>query len=152
MNKTSRVLTITAALMLSLSVNNFASAKTPEDFSVAVVDVQTIVENSQQINALKADHKNQIADLMKFVEKAKADVAKETNDDKKKSIEASYNKELNLKKQAIDKDYAKKLAEIDKSLTETIKAKSAGYDLVLVKTDVVKGGVDITSEIIKDLK
>lgn len=151
--KLSKVLAITfAALTLSLSTANFVSAKSSNEFTIAVVDVQKVVQNSPKINALKTEQKNKITDLMSFVEKAKADLAKEPDAAKRKSLEEGYNKELNVKKDAIDKEFAKKLSDADKSITDTINSKAAGYDLVLVKTSVIKGGVDITSEVIKELK
>jgi len=153
MNKISRVLTVSLmTFVLGLSANNFASAKGSAGFSVAVVDVQKIVENSPQISALKTEQKNKITGLANFVEKAKADVAKQTDATKKKELEENYNKELNTKKAAIDKDAATKLVEFDKSVRAIIKVKSADYDLVLTKGTVLEGGTDITNEIIKELK
>lgn len=151
--KLSKILTLSiVALGLGLSINNFASAKGSAGFSVAVVDTQKIVENSPQISALKIEQKNKIEDLASFIEKAKADVAKQTDAVKKKTLEDSYNKELNSRKAAIEKETATKLVEFDKSVKNIINAKSAGYDLVLMKNTVLKGGTDITNEIIKELK
>lgn len=154
MRRTSKFLAIGAvACVLALSTNNYASAaKAPAGFKVAVVDIQKVVENSPQINALKTEQKNKITDLVTFVENAKASVSKETNEAKKKSLEEGYNKELNAKKAEIDKDFAKKLTEIDTSIKFIIKGKAAGYDLVLTKSSVIEGGDDITSEVIKALK
>jgi len=153
MNKNFKVLTISAAVLaLSISANNYAAAKDAAGFCVAVVDVQKIVENSPQISALKAEQKNKINGLATFVEKAKADVAKQADDAKKKALEESYNKELNTKKAAIDKDAATKLVEFDKSVRDIIKAKAANFDLVLTKSSVIDGGTDITDEVIKELK
>lgn len=151
--KTFKFLTIIAvALVFGLSTNNFAFAKDSAKFSVAVVDTQKIVENSPQISALKTEQRNKLNDLAAFVEKAKADVAKQTDATKKKSLEESYNKELNSRKSDIDKEYVKKLTEFDKSVTSIIKSKSVDYDLVLVKSSVLNGGKDITAAIIKELK
>lgn len=154
MKKTSKFLTIGAvACILALSTNNFASAaKAPAGFKVAVVDIQKVVENSPQINALKTQQKNKITELVTFVENAKASLTKETNEAKKKTLEEGYNKELNVKKAEIDRDFAVKLTDIDKSIKFIIKAKSTGYDLVLTKNSVLEGGVDITNEVIKALK
>lgn len=155
--KISKFLTITA-ITLALSMGNFASAALPTSnstgFRVAVVDIQKIVESSPQINALRVDRKNKIDELVKFVETARTAVSKETNEAKKKTLEESYNKELNAKKEVIDQDYAKKLSDIDKNITELIKvkAKAANYDLVLTKNTVLDGGDDITAEIIKGLR
>jgi len=154
-SSSSRILTVGAiALALGLSTNSFALAQHSSGFKVAVVDVQKVVVSSPQVNALRVEQKNKIDSLIAFVEKAKADLAKESNEAKKKSLEEGYNKELNVKKQAIDKEYSEKLLDIDKNITNIIqaKAKSDKYDLVLIKSSVLQGGVDITSEIVKLLK
>jgi len=129
-------------------------AKSSANLNIAVVDVQKIVESSPEISALRTSRKNDIESLVKFVEDAKADVIKETNETKKKSLEESYNRELNIRKANFDKEYSQKLSEYDKSITALInkKSKALGYDLVLTKTCVLNGGVDITSEIIKNIK
>ena len=153
--KISKILTVGAvSFALGLSMNNFASSKIPGGFNVAVVDVQKIVQSSPQINALKVEQKNKLTDLVAFIENAKASLAKEPNEAKRKTLEEGYNKELNIKKDAIDKEYAKKLSNIDKDITSTIKekAKSNNYDLVLTKNVVLVGGTDITAEITKGLK
>lgn len=165
--KKSKILTITA-IAFAFSMNNFAMTKNvsnpvtkapakttapaPAKLMVAVVDVQKVVESSPAINSSKLDRKNKLEDLAKFVENAKSDVAKETNASKKKILEDGYNKELNVRKDAIDKEYVQKLSEVDRIITTLINTKTSNYDLVLVKTSVLKGGVDITSEIVKELK
>jgi len=168
-SKASRFLTVTA-VALALSMSNFTTAKTmakaaprtyaqaaaqaPAGFSVAIVDVQKVVESSPTINSLKTDRKNKVEDLVKFVEKAKADVAKETNATKKKALEDKYNKELNDRKNAMDNAYAQKLSDVDKEITALIKSKATalGYSLTLTKSTVLEGGTDITSDVIKELK
>ncbi len=141
-----------AAFVIGMSVNNFAVSNVPS--KIAVVDVQKVVASSAQVKALKADREAKIKDLANFVTTARANVAKETNADKKKTLEDKYNKELNSKRDAIQKDYAKKLAAIDKSISSVInqKAKAANYDIVLAKGVVLYGGTDITAEIAKSVK
>lgn len=160
MKKTYKFLAITA-MAITLSMNNLAiakeiSKKSSESigFKVAIVDIKKVVESSPSINALKTDRINKLNELTAFVERAKEDVSKETNAAKKKTLEDSYNKELNLRKDAIDKNYAEKLSAIDKQITAVIKAKSkeCGYNLILTNTTVLDGGTDITTEIIKELK
>ena len=157
--KIAKILTITAMTVI-LSTGSFAMAneksgtKDSSGFAVAIVDISKVVDSSSAIKALKDSRKNQIDDLGKFVENAKADVAKETNSDKKKALEDKYNKELNVRKDAIDKDFSQKLVGIDKDITTIIKvkAKKLGFDLVLTKSSVIDGGIDITPEVIKDIK
>ena len=143
------------AIAFALSMNNFtiskAIAKNSTNLNVAIVDVQKIIENSPEITALKVERKNVLTDLQTFVEKAKADVSKETNVARKTTLEESYNKELNLRKDTIDKEYVKKISDVDKSITALIKIKASSYDLVLTKSSVLNGGTDITADIIKGL-
>lgn len=155
--KTPKILTITL-IALTLSANNFAFSKTKPNASanlnVAVVDIPKLLESSPEISALKTSRKNDMEVLTKFVEDAKADITKETNEFKKKTLENKYNDELNLRKVNLDKEYSKKISDYDKNITFIIskKAKSLGYNLVLTKSSVINGGTDITGEIIKELK
>jgi len=142
-----------AAIALSLSMGNFTTSEAfAKDSNIAVVDVQKIVESSSEINSLKVDRQNKLNDLQLFVEKAKADVTKEINVSRRTTLEEGYNRELNLRKDTIDKDYVKKISDVDKSITALIKTKASSYDLVLTKSSVLTGGTDITTEIIKGLK
>ena len=141
-----------SAFVIGMSVNNYAISDVTNN--IAVVDVQKVVASSAQVKALKADREAKIKDLASFVQTARTNVAKEKNAEKKKALEAKYNKELNTKRDAIQKDYAKKLANIDKSISATIaqKAKAANYSMVIAKGVVLYGGQDITNEIAKELK
>lgn len=155
MNKKTTTLAIgLVAFTLGLTTSNFALSKAPTDFSVATVDIQKVVSNSAQVNTLKQEEKQKKEDLINFVKKARADVAKETDKDKKQALEDKYNKQLNEKKQAIETDYAKKLREIDTNITKTIqaKAKTSNYNVVLSKNIVLYGGTDITDEVSKEVK
>lgn len=151
--KTSKILTITAiTFAISLSMNNFAFSRDLSKANIAVVDVQKVLESSPEISALNTDRKNKVNELVSFVEKARADVANEPNATKKKALEDSYNKELNLRKEALDKEYIKKVSDVDKNITALINSKASSYDLVLKKSGVIDGGIDITNEVIKGLK
>ncbi len=143
-----------ATAILCLCANNAVIAKSADEFKVGVVDIQKVIENSPKANAVKVDRKNKIESLATFVEKARAEVAKESDANKKKALEDKYNKELNTRKNILDKDYADQLSDLDKEITSIVKTKSKkeGYSLILIKSSVLDGGEDITSEIIKELK
>lgn len=151
-------LLLTSVIALTVSLNNIAQAKSSSQntagFSVATVNIEQIVESSPKINDLKADRKSKLDSLAEFVEQANANLKKETNDVKRKTMEEDYNKELNKKREAIDKDFAKKLADIDTEITALIKSKGkkGNFDLILNKNTVIDGGTDITPEVIKGLK
>ena len=141
-----------SAFVIGMTVSNYAISNVPS--KIAVVDVQKVVASSAQVKTLKADREAKIKDLANFVKTARENVAKEPNATKKKALEDKYNKELNQKRNAIQKDYTSKLAAIDKSISNVIaqKAKAANYDIVIAKGVVLYGGTDITSEITKSVK
>lgn len=149
--KTSKSLVITA-LIFTLSTSNLAFSKDISKINVAVVDVQKILESSPQLSALNVDRKNKVGNLVSFTEKAKTDIAKETNATKKKILEDNYTKEINSRKEALDKDYIQNLSSVGKEISTLINSKTTNYDLVLTKSSVLNGGTDITNEIIKELK
>jgi Skp family chaperone for outer membrane proteins len=145
---------IIGSLANNIAMSEVAKTQSVKSFKVAIVDVQKVVANSKEVNALKEDQKAKVADLTSFVDKAKADVAAEKDLTKRKALEDSYNKELNVRKSAMDKDYAAKLATIDKNISTVVaqKAKAQGYDLVLSKGIVLYGGEDITTSIAQSVK
>ena len=125
-----------------------------EGLPVAIVDVPQVVSASSQVQDLKKEQQAKAEEIVKFIEKARKDVASITDADKKKAAEEKYTKELQAKKQKMDADYAEKLKAIDASISKKIaeQAKLKGYDIVLSKGIVLYGGDDITKDIIKAVK
>lgn len=132
----------------------FGSVARAEEFTVAVVDVPQVVNASAQVQALKKDQQAKAEEIIKFVEKARKDVASITDATKKKAAEDKYNKELQSMKETMDKAYTEKLKAIDTSISQQIinSAKADGYSIVLSKGVVLYGGDDITSQILKVVK
>ena len=141
-------------LLFAVSVILSTGIAQAEEFSVAVVDVPAVVSASAKVQALKKDQQTKAQDIIKFIEKARKDVASITDANKKKAAEEKYNKELMTKKEKMDSDYAAKLKELDDSISNQIieKAKADGYNIVLSKGIVLYGGTDITQEVIKVIK
>ena len=141
---------IAAALILGLAGMNpvFAEQK------IAVVDVQAVVAQSQQVKALKQEQTKKMQDLEKWLKTVNEDVAKQKTDDGKKKLTEKYNAEFAKKKEAIAKDYQARLQTIDKSISDTIaqQAKAKGYDIVISKGMVLYGGDDITADVTKVVK
>ena len=139
-----------SAMVLLSGVSNIALAET----KIAVVDVQAVVAKSAQVQNLKKEQKAKMQELEKWLKTAQADVAKQQTDEGKQKLLKKYNSEFANKKGALAKEYTAKLSAIDKSITETISAKSKamGYDMVISKSMVITGGDDITSEIQKVVK
>lgn len=150
MKKNLVLLSLLAAFVCPLSMNAAMAA----DFNVAIVDVPQLVSSSAQVQALKKEQQAKAEEMVKFIEKARKDVADITDATKKKAAEDKYNKEFQTKKEKMDKEYADKLKAIDDSITKQIndQAKAKGYDLVLSKNMVLFGGKDITAELVKTIK
>ena len=141
---------LTAAIILGLSGMNAAFA----DTKVAIVDVQAVVAQSQQVKVLKQEQTKKIQDLEKWLKKVNEDVAKQQTEEGKQKLTKKYNEEFAKKKADIAKDYQAKLQVIDKSISDTIaqQAKAKGYDMVIAKGIVLYGGNDITADIQKVVK
>ena len=142
------------AFIMGLSTSNFAISGVPANYKVAVVDVQKVVTSSKQVANLKAEQAKKMEEMKNMIKKAQADIAKETDKAKKEALVKKYENDLSYVKNTNDKNYSKKLTEIDNSISKTIQteSKKAGYDLVLAKGVVLYGGTDITDSISKIVK
>ncbi len=155
MNKNVKLLAaVAAAFAIGFSANNFAMSDVPSNFKVAVVDVQQVVASSAQVKALKKEQQAKTEEVIKYIDKARKDVASVSDEKKKKALEDKYNKELVTKRETLEKDYATKLQAIDKNISSTIEtqAKAKNYNIVLAKGVVLYGGDDITADIVKIVK
>ena len=153
-NKLKFLMVGVSTFVIGLSVSNFAMSDVPPSYKIAVVDVPKVVNSSSQVAALKKEQQAKAQEIVKFVEKARKDVAATTDEKKKKSLEEKYNKELISKREAIEKEYTTKLQAIDKSISAKITetAKANNYDIVLAKGVVLYGGTDITADLVKAVK
>jgi len=148
------ILSTILILGIGFIFNNFALAKAKNNLNIATVDVQEIIKNYDKVNILKDQQKAKLDELKKFVEDAKKKISEEKDPNKKKSLEAKYNKELQDKKKVINTEYQKQLSDINKNVTATINniGDTGNYDLILVKSNVLYGGKDITNDVLKALK
>ena len=155
MKKQITTLTIAiAAFAIGMGFNNIAMSDIPANYKVAVVDVNAVVSKSAQVQALKKEQQTKLQELQKWLETARADVAKQSTQEGKEKLAKKYDAEFAKKQEAIKKNYAAKLQAIDKSITATIaqEAKAQNYNLVLSKGSVLYGGNDITASIAKVVK
>ncbi len=142
---------VMAFLMIFLMSENVANADTTK---IAVVDLQKVVASSKQVKVLKDEQYKKATELEKWLDVAKKDIEKQSTDENKQKLIKKYDSELAKKRDANTKEYTRKLNEIDASVSQVITnyAKSKSYDMVLAKSNVLFGGIDITSEIIKLVK
>lgn len=152
MKKSLGLFAATVAILAGMAFGSASMAA--EGFNVAVVDVPQVVGASKQVQNLKKEQQAKAEELVKFIEKARKDVAGITDANKKKTAEEKYTKELQQKREKMEVEYATKLKQIDVSISQQIEAaaKTKGYDMVLSKGIVLFGGDDITSDLIKVVK
>ncbi len=143
---------VALAFGLGYSVNNIAISDTAP--KIAVIDATKIVANSSAVKTLKAEQEKKMKQMQATVDKARAEISKETDPAKAAKLEEKYRDEINKQKLALDTDYNKRLTDLDTEIRATVveKAKSLNYDLVLPKNIVFFGGDDITDIIAKDIK
>lgn len=149
--KLNKIITLSLASVMMLSTAVFAA---PQAQKIAVVDIQKVVSASSQVKALKASQDAKNKELTAFIKKAQADVNKQTDEAKKKTLAAQYEKQLAQKREANAKEYASKLKAADESITSQIgkKATEMGYTMVLPKSAVIFGGDDITATVLQVIK
>jgi len=140
------------AFGIGMCVNNYAMSDMPS--RVAVVDVQKVINASSQFAALKNERQKSTQEVVTFIDNARKDIIATTDPKKKQALEDKYNKELENKKAALNKDYTKKLSALDAKITSIIaaQAKQNNFDVVLNKGAVLYGGTDITDAITKAVK
>ena len=117
---------------------------------IAVVDLQRIVDNSTQVKQLKQERTKKLEELDKIIVNARGEIANEKDPAKVLLLEDKYMKEFNTKREALERDYNNRLANIEKNIKSeiTAKAQKNSYDYVFAKSVVLYGGKDITNEIL----
>ena len=113
---------------------------------IGIVDIQKIVENSQAVKNLKAEHNCQLEALNGIIREAQNAIANETDPQKIVMLQDKYNSEFNQRKTEIDNRYKTQLNNIENNLRNDIieSAKKNNYDYVFAKSVVFFGGDDIT--------
>lgn len=141
------------AFGLGFGFNNVAFSNVATS-KIACVNVSKLLTVSKALQQAEADREKQTNDMLKWYDKASADIQKQQTEAGKKTLINKYEAQLTQKKKAIKDNYAKKVNSIDKQLDTAItqKAKAMGYDLVLRKDSVLFGGIDITDQILPLVK
>jgi Skp family chaperone for outer membrane proteins len=121
---------------------------------IAIVDVNRVVAQSAQVQALKNEQAQRTQELQQWLSSVKADVDSKETEAEKQSLVATYNQEFAKRQEDIRLKYTQELQAIEKSINETIseEAKNQGFDMVLAKHFVLFGGEDITDEVAKVVK
>lgn len=147
-------LIVAAAFTIGLGFNNFAMSGVPANFKIAVVDVNKVVTESSDVQALKKEQEAKMQDLQKWLNTVRADVEKQSTNEGKQKLAKKYDADFVKKQKTIKKEYAGRLQKIDKNISGVIakEAKTQDYDMVLAKGVVLYGGEDITKAISKAVR
>lgn len=123
-------------------------------YKVAVVDIPTILSNSEEIQSLKKEQEKENKELDTLISKAQNDILNEPDRSKLIQKEADYRQKIETKKKSIDDKYNAKLAKINQDIQTMIskEAQKANYNLVLPAGMVISGGEDITKNVVKNMK
>lgn len=145
---------ILGAFIGGYSINNIAVSKAAPEYRIAVVDIAEVIANSAEIKAIKAEQEKQVLAMQSTIDKARADISKESDPIKIAQLEEKYRKQINEQKLALDTEYNKKLTAIDSKIKTAVveKARSMNYNIVLPKNTVLFGGEDITPQVTSIMK
>ncbi len=140
---------VIGAFAAGYSINNIAISRTNPEYRVAIVDIQKVVANSNEIKTLKIEQEKQIQNMQSTINKARTEISKEKDPSKIAALEEKYRNEINNQKLALDTSYNTKIKAIDSKIKTAVveKARSMNYNIVLPKNTVLFGGDDITDQV-----
>ncbi|OGH99228.1 MAG: hypothetical protein A2287_02685 [Candidatus Melainabacteria bacterium RIFOXYA12_FULL_32_12] len=117
---------------------------------VAIVDLDKVISNYSKAQDVSADLKVKEAELQKFLADAQKQLKNANSPVEKKNLEDRLTNEFKTKADGFRELQIKEWKEIEDSVFSAIDkaAKSKKLDLVLNKSSVLQGGVDITDQII----
>ena len=126
----------------------------PNTNNIAVVDVQSIVNSSAQVKALKEAQAAKVSELNAWLQNAQNEVNTERDKERQQALLQKYNAEFALKRRDIALQYQQELKTVSDNISQTVakEAEKKGYSMVIAKNIVVYGGVDITEDIAKIVK
>ena len=140
---------VIGAFAAGYTINNIAISRTNPEYRVAIVDIQKVVANSNEIKTLKIEQEKQIQNMQSTINKARTEISKEKDPSKIAALEEKYRNEINNQKLALDTSYNTKIKAIDSKIKTAVveKARSMNYNIVLPKNTVLFGGDDITDQV-----
>lgn len=153
-NGSNLVYLVATALFAAVASSLITYKLTSDDKKFAVVNLNRVVSVSRDIAALRSVRETQIADLKKMTDSANEKIKTVSKEEDKKKLTQEYMEEIQAKKADYDKTYAAALQASDQKLTAVINsvAEKEGLDVVLNKSSIISGGIDITDSVIDMVK
>ena len=141
-----------SGLMLAFVIGfGVKSIFTPSN--IAVVNLKQVVGQSQKLMFIRKENNIKLNELSKWLDGVEKEISSEKDKKKRQKLAGQYKDLAKEKEKLIKQEYDKKIQEIDKEITALIDevAAKAGCKVILDKNLVVKGGKDITTDVIKKL-
>lgn len=122
--------------------------------SIAVVNLEQVLEQSPKLNAIRKDNEVKLNELTQWIDEVNKEIDAETDAAKHQKLANQYRKLTSEKEKVIKQEYNNRLKEVDAEITALIDkvAKEHGCNVVFANTSMVSGGKDITDDVIKELK
>lgn len=121
---------------------------------IATVNAQMIVSRSAAIRNLQHEQQLQYEELQKWLQESDKTLKAQTNSEKRKELMAKMQAELQQKQIVMQQEYAAKTQKIEEEIIGVVEkvANKKGFKVVMDKSTVIVGGVDITEEVINKLE
>ncbi len=145
------LLTVSGLVLAFVIGFGVKSILTPSN--IAVVNLKQVVGQSQKLMLIRKENSIKLNELSKWLDGVEKDISSEKDKKKRQKLASQYKNLAKEKENLIKQEYDKKIQEIDKEITALIDevAAKAGCKVILEKNLVVKGGKDITADVIKKL-
>lgn len=156
LNTDKKTLAYTAgAVVIIASLTSFVAYKLCSNKDTfGVIDLQRVVAVSKDVTDLRTNREAQIVALQKMADEANAKIDEIKKDDEKKAATEKYLAEIQAKKAEFDNAYNASLQASDEKIQNVINSVAEKKDLTIVlnKSSVVSGGVDITEAVVDLVK
>ena len=121
---------------------------------MAYIDVNYVVNQSKDVQELKAETMQKNKELQIWLSKVNTEVMEKGTREEQQQLVDRYNQEFAMKQANIKQDYNLKLQQIDAKITGVIaeEAKKLDYDFIFAKGTLLYGGEDITLKIAELVK
>lgn len=122
--------------------------------NLGVVNVSVILAKSSKLKTVQLGNEKKLKELALWVENVNDELEDENDKTQRSKLVEQYKKLTHEKEMLIKQEYSNKLEEVNTEITNLIGkvAKRLGYDVVFANTALVIGGIDITEEVLKEMK
>ncbi len=121
--------------------------------NIAVVNLKQVVGQSQKLMHIRKENNIKLTELSAWLDGVEKELGSEKDKNKRQTLAKEYKKLAKEKEKIIKQEYDKKIQEVDREITALITktADNINCNVILDKNLVVKGGVDITKDVIQKL-